>query len=56
MARTNKEIYEAEKKASANISTYEQIALNAMFTLRKELEKEFNAKLIEHGILTEEDV
>jgi hypothetical protein len=47
MMRSHREIYEAEKKAAANISSTEGIALNAMFTLEKELVKEQKA----NGIL-----
>ncbi len=32
---TNQEIYDAEVKISSNINSQRQIALNAMFTLRK---------------------
>lgn len=42
MVRTNKEIYDEAKKEAANIMTAEQIAMNAMFTLRREMERHYN--------------
>lgn len=36
---SNKEIYEKAKKEASHLMTHEQIALNAMFDLRKLLEK-----------------
>lgn len=36
---SNKEIYDKAKREASNIMTQEQIALNAMFDLRKMLEK-----------------
>jgi hypothetical protein len=35
--RTNSEIYDAELKNAPHISSYKQIALNAMFELEKQL-------------------
>ena len=44
MIRTNAEIYDYEKRNAANINSSRDIAMNAMFTLRKELEKDFKSK------------
>ena len=45
MARELREIYRIEAKLASNIMSTEDIAVNAMFVLKKELEKEFNEKL-----------
>jgi putative salt-induced outer membrane protein YdiY len=42
MVRSNAEIYAEAKKEAANIMTQEQIAMNAMFTLRREMERHYN--------------
>jgi hypothetical protein len=44
MVRTNQEIYNEAKKEVAHIMSAEQIAMNAMFVLRKELMKEYGPK------------
>lgn len=41
---SNKQIYDMVRKKAANINTQEQIALDAMFELRKLLEKEKRPK------------
>lgn len=55
MSRTNKEIYAEAKMQASNIMSTEQIALNAMHTLKKELESEFKQKLEELGVEQEEE-
>lgn len=42
MIRTNQEIYAEAKKEAANICSQEQIAMNALFTLRREMERHYN--------------
>lgn len=46
--RTDSEIYDAELKNSPHILSYKQIALNAMFELRKQL-KSKKCKDCEYG-------